>query len=127
MKPLNLLFVDDDADIRAIAEMALALDPGLTVRSAGSAADALAMLRDDAGWRPDGVLLDVMMPGMAGPDLALAIRSLPGLADVPLLFMTARARDSDVKGYLAIGRSDFIAKPFDPLTLASDVRTRLGG
>lgn len=122
---LRLLFVDDDPDIRAIATMALALDPALEVRAAGSADEALALIQGPPGFRPDGVLLDVMMPGMPGTELAQRIRAMPGLGTVPFLFMTASARDTEIARYLALGAECVIAKPFDPLCLAAEVRAKL--
>ena len=61
---LRILYVDDEADIREVAVMALELDPELEVRDCGSGADAVALA---TSWKPDLVLLDVMMPGMDGP------------------------------------------------------------
>jgi two-component system, OmpR family, response regulator len=122
---LRLLFVDDDPDIRAIATLSLGLDPGFDVRSAGSGEEALAVLDKAGAWRPDGVLLDVMMPGMAGTELAKAIRARPGLESVTLVFMTASAREAEVERYLSLGAACVIAKPFDPLTLASEVRAQV--
>jgi two-component system, OmpR family, response regulator len=126
MRPLHLLFVDDDPDIRAIATMALNLDPDFKVESAASGEAALALLSAQPNWRPDGVLLDVMMPGMAGPELAKAIRARSGLEAVPMLFMTASARESDIERYRALGAVDVIPKPFDPLALAGQIRKALG-
>lgn len=116
----TILYVDDDRDVRTIATMALGLDAALEVRAAGSAAEALALL--DTGWRPDAILLDVMMPEVDGPTLFGMLRQRPELARVPILFMTARSRDADVAGYRALGAAGVILKPFDPLQLASEVR-----
>jgi two-component system, OmpR family, response regulator len=118
---LRILYVDDDNDIRAITVMALGLDPAMELRSAASGAEALAMLRADP-WRPDVLLLDVMMPEMDGMELARALRAMPDLADTPLLFVTARARDADIHAYRAAGASGIIPKPFDPLDLPRTIR-----
>jgi two-component system, OmpR family, response regulator len=117
--PLRLLYVDDDADIRTIVRLALSLDPAITVRCAADAGEALAML-DEA--RPDAILLDVMMPGTDGPALLAQIRARDSLADVPVVFMTAKTRDADVAAYRRMGAADVIPKPFDPITLAARVR-----
>jgi CheY-like chemotaxis protein len=118
---LKILCVDDDPDIRTIAVMALGLDPGLMVRAATSGPEALLLLRSE-DWRPDAILLDVMMPGMDGPSTLAAIRSLGGFDDMPILFMTARAAKADLDGYRTLGATGVIVKPFDPLHLAEDVR-----
>ena len=124
--PLAILCIDDDPDIRTIAIMALALDPGITVRGAASGAEAVALLRRD-GWRPDAIMLDVMMPAMDGPATLAAIRALDGYDDVPVIFMTARARQADLDAYRALGADGVIVKPFDPLRLAEDVHALVAG
>jgi CheY-like chemotaxis protein len=119
--PIKLLCVDDDPDIRTIAVLALGLDPSISVRAASSGMEALALLRTDR-WRPDAVLLDVMMPGMDGPAVLAAVRELGGYTDLPVIFMTARAGKADLESYHALGANGVIVKPFDPLHLAEDVR-----
>ena len=125
-RPLKILCIDDDPDIRTIAVMALGLDSAMTIRAAASGAEAVALLRSDA-WRPDGILLDVMMPGMDGPATLAAIRALGGYADVSVIFMTARARQADLDGYTSLGANGVIVKPFAPMHLAEDVRTLVDG
>lgn len=122
---IRILCVDDDPDIRTIAVMALGLDPGMEVRSVGSGAEALALL-DGGGWRPDVVLLDVMMPGMDGPTVLATIRSRSDTGALPVIFMTARARKADVDAYRDLGAIGVIVKPFDPLALAREVRALIG-
>jgi CheY-like chemotaxis protein len=121
---IRILCVDDDADIRTIAAMALSLDQAVEVRTASSGTEALAVLQEGA-WKPDVVLLDVMMPGMDGPAALAAIRALDWAASLPLIFMTARARKTDIDAYLAAGAAGVIVKPFDPLHLAEDVRAMI--
>ncbi|TVV73792.1 response regulator [Sphingomonas solaris] len=122
--PLTVLYVDDDDDIRSIATMSLELDPDMTVAAAASGAEALALLEDES-LRPDVILLDVMMPEMDGPTLARHLCVMPRLRGVPLLFMTARARQADIAGYYALGAAAVISKPFDPLGLAAEIRAVL--
>lgn len=122
---LKVLYVDDEADIREVAAMSLEIDPQIDVRTASSAAEALALL--DAGdWRPDVLLLDVMMPAMDGPSLLKEIRTRPVLDDAPAIFVTARAQPQERDRFIAAGAIGVIAKPFDPLTLASQVRAAIG-
>lgn len=121
---LKLLYVDDDDDIRRIVRLSLALDPQIELRAEGSGMDALATLnRDD--WRPDAVMLDVMMPGMDGPTLMRRLQREHGLDAVPFLFVTARARTGDIQHFREVGAAAVLTKPFDPLTLASEVRARV--
>lgn len=120
---MNILYVDDEADIRIIVGMALRLDPGFDVRTAESGADALRVL-DAGGWRPDLALIDMMMPGMSGADLLGALRRRTGLEALPAFFVTASARRDDIRAYLDLGANGVITKPFDPMSLAQTVRRR---
>lgn len=120
MTPLTILYVDDDRDIRLIVELSLKLDPAITLREAHSGPAALSALAEEA--LPDVLLLDVMMPGIDGPTLLDRLREDSRTRDLPVIFLTARARDSDIAGYRARGATGIIVKPFDPLTLAATVR-----
>jgi two-component system, OmpR family, response regulator len=121
--PLQVLYVDDDADIRTIVGMSLALDPAIAVQVAASGEEGLKMLH--AGPRPDIILLDVMMPGMDGPQMLDILRADPKSADIPVAFITAKGRQSDVESYLSRGATGVILKPFDPIRLAGEVRSLL--
>ena len=125
MTNLKILYVDDDEDIRTIVRMSLSIDPDIEVRIAASGREGLDMLA--AGPRPDVVILDVMMPGMDGPQVLDHIRATPELADVPVAFMTAKGRQADVQSYRDRGAQGVIVKPFDPMSLAADVRAILDG
>lgn len=120
---IDLLFVDDDSDIRMVVKLALALDPELSVRLADSGRMALEMLDD--GWVPTGILLDAMMPHMDGPALLGHIRTRPALQATPIIFMTAKARGRDLMDYREMGAVGVIQKPFGPIELASQVRSLL--
>lgn len=119
---IRILYVDDEDDIREIAVMALELDPGFLVRDCGSGRAALAIA---AEWRPDLILLDVMMPEMDGPATLAALRAQPATADVAVAFITARAGRADGDRLAALGACGVVAKPFDPMTLAAQVRALL--
>lgn len=117
---LSILYVDDDKDIRHIVKIALSLDPQLDLRLAGSGDEALALL-SEGKWRPDVVLLDVMMPGMNGPAVMRTMREDHGLRDAPFIFITAMGRENDVASYRELG-AGIILKPFDPINLAQRIR-----
>lgn len=119
--PLSILYVEDDADIRHIVRVALSLDPLIRLDVAASGAEALEHLAQNA--LPDVALLDVMMPGIDGPTLMATLRETPATAALPVIFMTAKARPADVADYRARGAIGVILKPFDPLELATAVRT----
>lgn len=115
----RILYVDDDNDIREIAEMALELDPDLTVRLCSSGAEAVSVVTD---WSPDLVLLDVMMPEMDGPETLARLRAEGLGSAVPIVFITARSQHKEVERLKMLGAAGVIAKPFDPMTLATQVR-----
>lgn len=121
---LKILHVDDEPDIREVAAMSLGIDPEIEVRSAPSGAEALKILESD--WRPDVVLLDVMMPELDGPGTLERLRQLPGHEATPVIFMTARAQAQEQSRFLELGAIAVIIKPFDPMTLAGQVRDNLG-
>jgi two-component system OmpR family response regulator len=115
----TVLYVEDDPDIQEIARMALEVVGGLEVRVASSGAEALSLA---AKAVPDLVLLDVMMPEMDGPTTLTALRRVAGMADVPVVFVTAKVQAAEVQGYLQLGATGVISKPFDPMTLADQAR-----
>ncbi|WP_439472386.1 response regulator [Brevundimonas sp.] len=120
---LAILHVDDEPDIREVAAFSLELDPGITLTTAESGETALELLQ--GGMRPDVILLDVMMPRLDGPGTLAQLRTLPGLETTPVIFMTARVQASEQDRYLALGAIGVIVKPFDPMTLAAQVRALL--
>jgi len=115
----RILYVEDDPDIQAIAMMVLETINGFTLTACSSGAEALAKA---VGFNPDLVLLDVMMPGMDGPETLKGLRAFPELANTPVVFMTAKVQPQEVEGYLNLGAVGVIAKPFDPMTLAQQLR-----
>ena len=119
MASVRVLYVDDEPDIRDVVEISLGLDPAFAVRSFGSGADAIAATTE---WTPDLVMLDVMMPEMDGPTTLARLRERPQTANIPVVFMTARAQASELDQLLSLGAAGVISKPFDPMTLAAMVR-----
>lgn len=115
----RILYVEDEPDIQAVAKLALEMVGGFTVKVCSSGEEAL---REAEAFAPDMILLDVMMPGMDGPSTLKALRELPSLAELPVAFMTAKVQPAEVTHYKTLGARDVIAKPFDPMTLASQVR-----
>jgi two-component system OmpR family response regulator len=115
----RVLYVDDEDDIRTVAVMALEAVGGLAIVACGSGKEALAAA---PGAAADLLLLDVMMPGMDGPATLAALRALPQTASTPVIFMTAKVQASEIAHYRSLGALDVIAKPFDPMTLADQVK-----
>jgi CheY-like chemotaxis protein/HPt (histidine-containing phosphotransfer) domain-containing protein len=123
MTRIRILHVDDEPDIREVVEMSLGLDPTFTTRHCGSGQEGLSAA---AEWQPDIILLDVMMPGMDGPATLAKLRGDSRTADIPVIFMTARAQAREADQFRALGAVGVIAKPFDPMTLAASVRSYIG-
>lgn len=119
---MKILCIDDEDDIREIAKMSLELDPDLEVETASSGALAL---QQTAEWHPDLIVLDYMMPEMDGPATFAELRSRPQTSGTPIIFMTARAQASEIASLMELGAAAVIAKPFDPMTLASTIREHL--
>lgn len=119
---LKVLHVDDEPDIREVAAMSLGIDPDLELRSVASGGEALSVLAD---WRPDVILLDVMMPELDGPGTLERLRRIPGHETTPVIFMTARAQASEQSRFLSLGAVAVIVKPFDPMSLGRQVRDHL--
>lgn len=120
----TVLLVDDDEDIRVIGEMALRDVGGLTVVMADGGERAI----EAAGRaRPDVILLDVMMPGMDGPTTFRRLRENEATAGIPVVFVTAKVQRQEVDRYLELGAVGVIGKPFDPMTLADELRSIMSG
>jgi two-component system OmpR family response regulator len=116
---LKIMYVDDEADIRTIVQFALEDEEDFELRICASGQEALDAV---VGYRPDLVLLDVMMPGMDGPTTLQLLHEQPDLARLPVAFVTAKVQSHEVAHFKAIGATDVIAKPFDPMILADQVR-----
>jgi len=115
----RILYVEDDLDIQAIAVMVLESISDFTVEACSSGTEALAKA---VAFNPDMVVLDVMMPGMDGPETFVALKQLPELKNTPIVFMTAKVQPQEVQAYLNLGAVGVIAKPFDPMTLSDQLR-----
>lgn len=115
----RILYVEDDPDIQSIAVMVLETINDFTLATCSSGAEAVARA---VGFAPDLMLLDVMMPGMDGPETLKKLREFPELKATPVVFMTAKVQPQEVQGYLGLGAIGVIAKPFDPMTLAQELR-----
>lgn len=114
------MYVEDDPDIQSIATMALESIGGFAVTVCSSGHEALSTIAN--GAQPDLILLDVMMPEMDGPTTLAALRALPQTASTPTIFMTAKAQPHEIAHLKALGALDVIAKPFDPMLLAQQIR-----
>jgi len=116
----RILYVDDEADIRTVAKLALERAGGFEVKAEESAERALQLLRE---WLPDLLLLDVMMPGMDGTELFSRLQADERYKKLPVVFMTAKAQPTEIDSYRELGVLDVIPKPFDPFTLGTQLQS----
>jgi two-component system response regulator MtrA len=121
MSPARVVVADDDADIRDLVAFKLEA-AGMQVVAVPDGAAALEACQTEP---PDLVILDVMMPGMSGLDVCRALRDSIGLAQVPVILLTARAQESDVAQGFDAGADDYVVKPFSPRELAARVNAVL--
>ena len=115
----RILYVEDEPDIQAVAKLALEQVGRFTLEVCSSGKEALDRAEQ---FSPQLMLLDVMMPEMDGPTTLRKLRDISGLQDIPAIFMTARVQPHEIQEYISMGAIDVIAKPFDPMTLSSQIR-----
>jgi len=120
----HILIVDDEADLRQIVRFNLERE-GFGVSEAASGEETLRLLRQEGAARPDVVLLDVMMEGMNGFDVARQMQQSPDLAQIPIIFLTALGAEDDVVRGLNIGAYDYLSKPVGERELIARVRAVL--
>ena len=115
----RILYVEDEPDIQAVAQIALESVGGFTMKICHNGQQALA---EAEAFKPDLLLLDVMMPDMDGPTTLAELHKQPALANVPAIFMTAKVQPQEVAQLRTMGAVDVITKPFDPMTLSDQIR-----
>jgi two-component system response regulator MtrA len=114
----RVLVVDDDPALAEMLTLVLRTE-GFASQVCGHGDEALRAFRS---FRPDVVLLDVMLPGMGGVEVCRAIR---GESGVPIVMLTARSDTVDVVSGLEAGADDYVAKPFKPKELLARIRARV--
>ena len=115
----RILYAEDEDDIRLITAMALRTFGDFVVSENDSGLNIVEKARDFA---PDLILLDVMMPNVDGPTAWKHLKETPELADIPVVFMTAKVLNDETRTFLAAGAAGIIAKPFDPQELSGQLR-----
>lgn len=113
---LNILLIEDDPDIQKMVQLSLKYQGGHSVSVASGGQEGLVKARAE---RPDLILLDVMMPEMDGYEVCQRLKADPETASIPVVFLSARAQQSEIQKGKDLGAAGYLVKPFDPMTLSS--------
>ena len=119
----RILIIDDEDDIREVAALSLETVANWQVYTANTGSHGQARAIEH---QPDAILLDVMMPGMDGPSTFRELRKNPATAHIPVLLLTAKVQSSDQRRFADLGVEAILFKPFDPLTLSTQISDVLG-
>jgi len=119
MELKKILYVDDESDVREIVMLSLETLGGFEIKAFSNGEEALAAVE---AFAPDLLMLDVMMPGITGPELLAKMRELPSIVETPAVFITAKAQVHEVDKLKLHKRSEVIAKPFEVMELPDTVR-----
>jgi two-component system phosphate regulon response regulator PhoB len=117
----KILVVDDEEDIVELLRFNL-LREGFQVSSATSGEEALSLVRSEM---PHLILLDLMLPGIDGLEVARRLKNNPNTANIPIVMLTAKGEEPDIVTGLELGADDYVTKPFSPRILLARVRAVL--
>ncbi|MEH2114726.1 response regulator [Nostoc sp.] len=119
----NILIVDDEEDVQAIAKLGLEMGAGWNVLTACSGREALNIA---ANSKLDVILLDMMMPDMDGRATLQQLKANPVTKPIPVILLTAKVQESDRESFHGLDVAAVFAKPFRPLKLAAQISEALG-
>ena len=115
----KVLYIEDEPDIRAVAEIALQQIAGLVLKCCASGPEGLESISD---FDPQLILLDVMMPGMDGPTVLAHIRENTDYQQIPVEFITAKVQVAEVVDFMKVDAFAVISKAFSPMEIAGQLR-----
>ena len=118
MSAKRILFIDDEEDIQTLARFCIELEADWQLITASSGIEGITIAETE---QPDAILLDVMMPELDGLQTLEKLKLNPKTQNIPTIFITAKAQASDRRRFYAAGAKGVINKPFDSLTLASQI------
>jgi CheY-like chemotaxis protein len=119
----RILVVDNEEYIQEVTKICLETVSGWEVETAGSGIECIKKAEE---YKPDAILLDVMMPDMDGIATFEHLQANPATKDIPVILLTAKIQTTDRIRYAEKGLASAIAKPFSPMELANQVATALG-
>ncbi len=114
MATKRILVIDDEADIREVAQLSLELGGNWDVLVAASGQEGITLAERQ---QPDAILLDVMMPDMDGPTTWQQLQANPATRHIPVILLTAKVQAPEQRHYAKLGVAAVFAKPFDPVQL----------
>lgn len=117
----RILAVDDEEDILELVRFNLARE-GYSIICTTSGEEALKIAQEE---HPALIVLDLMLPGIDGLDVAKALKSGPKTRDIPVIMLTAKGEEADIVTGLELGADDYVTKPFSPRILVARVRAVL--
>ncbi|MGD9031326.1 MAG: response regulator [Desulfobacteraceae bacterium] len=117
----RILVVDDEEDILELVRFNLARE-GYSIICTTSGEETLKIVQKD---HPDLIVLDLMLPGIDGLDVAKSLKNDPKTRDIPIIMLTAKGEEADIVTGLELGADDYITKPFSPRILVARVRAVL--
>lgn len=123
MPTKQILVIDDEADIREVAQLSLEVTTGWRVFTAASGVEGLNLA---ATHHLDAILLDIMMPEMDGLTTWQHFQKKPNTRDIPVIFLTAKVQAQEQRYYAQLGAAAILTKPFDPTTLGDLIAEALG-
>ncbi len=118
----RVLLVDDEDDIREVAQVSLEMVGGWTIYTANCGSKGIEVAAKE---KPDAILLDVMMPDMDGPTTFQKLQERDDTKEIPVILLTAKVQAADKKRFEELGVAGLIPKPFDPMTLSEQVSATL--
>jgi len=119
----NILLIDDEETIQEVVQVGIEIEAGWQVEIASSGLEGIDLAQDQ---QPDAILLDVMMPNMDGIDTLSRLKSNTKTSAIPVIFLTAKAQAEEKNQFQSLGVVDVITKPFNSMTLASQIAKILG-
>ncbi len=123
MTTKRILLIDDEADLREVAQLSLEMVGGWQVIEGSSGSEGLAKAESE---QPDAILLDLMMPDLDGFTTFQRLQANKATKQIPVIFLTAKVNPDDRSQFAQIGVCGVIAKPFNPMSLAQQVADTLG-
>jgi len=119
----DILLIDDDTTIQEVVQVGIQIEAGWQVAIASSGAAGIDLAQNQ---QPDLILLDVMMPEMDGIETLSRLKNNNKTSAIPVIFLTAKAQAEEKNQFQKLGVVDVITKPFNSMTLASQVAKILG-